>query len=91
MSSGECPVIYTNWSGGPMNEYVEAGFAQPLDELYEKTPWKDKILDATIAQEKYNDKLYGVGMINVSVSPGFTIIKISLHSIIWKCQRQCLN
>jgi raffinose/stachyose/melibiose transport system substrate-binding protein len=68
MSSGECPDIYTNWSGGPMNEYVEAGFAQPLDELYEKAPWKDKILDATVAQGKYNDKLYGVGMINVSVS-----------------------
>lgn len=68
MSSGECPDIYTNWSGGPMNEYVEAGFAQPLDQLYEKSSWRDKILDATLAQGKYNDKLYGVGMLNVAVS-----------------------
>ena len=30
VSSGECPDIYQTWSGGPMIEYVEAGFGQPL-------------------------------------------------------------
>ncbi|MGI6007403.1 MAG: extracellular solute-binding protein [Ruminococcus sp.] len=68
MSSGECPDIYTSWAGGPMNEYVDAGYAQPLDDLVEQAPWKDKILDATLEQGKYNDKIYGVGMINVSLS-----------------------
>jgi len=68
MSSGECPDIYTNWAGGPLNEYIEAGYAQPLDELYEKSTWKDKILEATVSQGMYNDKLYGIGMLNVAVS-----------------------
>ena len=36
MSSGECPDMYTSWSGGPMNEYIDSGFAQPVDELYEE-------------------------------------------------------
>ena len=25
MSSGECPDMYTTWSGGPMNEYIDSG------------------------------------------------------------------
>ncbi len=68
MSSGECPDLYTHWSGGPMNEYVNAGLAQPLDELYGQASWKDKILDATVEQGKYKGKLYGIGMLNVSLS-----------------------
>lgn len=71
MSSGECPDMYTSWAGGPMNEYVEAGFANPLDELFEESSWKDKVLDATVAQGRYNDKLYGVGMLNVAVAGVF--------------------
>ena len=34
MSSGECPDVYSNWSGGPMFEYIDSGFAQPLDDLF---------------------------------------------------------
>lgn len=68
MSSGECPDVYTNWSGGPMNEYIEAGFAQPIDELFNNSPIKDKILDATVAQGQYKDKMYALGMLNVAVS-----------------------
>ena len=36
MSSGECPDMYTSWTGGPMIEYIESGFAQPLDDLFYK-------------------------------------------------------
>ncbi len=68
MSSGECPDVYTSWGGGPMNEYVNAGLAQPLDELYEQASWKDKILDATVEQGKYGGKLYGIGMLNIALS-----------------------
>ena len=45
VSSGECPDIYQTWSGGPMIEYVEAGFGQPLDEYIEKYGLKDVRLD----------------------------------------------
>lgn len=68
MSSGECPDVYTSWGGGPMNEYVNAGLAQPLDELYEQASWKDKIMDATVEQGKYKGKLYGIGMLNIALS-----------------------
>ena len=33
MSSGECPDMYSSWSGGPMYEYIDSGFAQPIDDL----------------------------------------------------------
>ena len=41
MSSGECPDMYTSWSGGPMNEYIDSGYAQPLDDLYAKYSLND--------------------------------------------------
>lgn len=71
MSSGECPDIYTSWSGGPMDEYIDAGYAQPLDDLFESAAWKDKLMDSTYEQGKYNGKLYGVGMLNVAVAGVF--------------------
>ena len=68
MSSGECPDMYTSWSGGPMIEYIEAGFAQPLDELYEKYGLKEKYMDAALAQATYDGKLYAVPVYNVSLA-----------------------
>ena len=71
MSSGECPDMYTSWSGGPMNEYIDSGFAQPLDDLYEKYDLKDKYMDAALAQASYNGKLYAVPTYNVSLAGVF--------------------
>ena len=68
MSSGECPDMWTSWSGGTTNEYIDAGYGQPLDELFEKASWKDNVLDGDIEQAKHNGKLYGIGWLNVSVS-----------------------
>ena len=68
MSSGECPDMYTSWSGGPMNEYIESGFAQPLDELYDEYDLKDKYMDAALAQATYDGKLYAVPTYNVSLA-----------------------
>lgn len=59
MSSGECPDMYTSWSGGPMNEYINAGFVQPLDELYEMYGLKEQYMEAALAQASYNGKLMG--------------------------------
>lgn len=71
MSSGECPDMYTSWSGGPMNEYIESGFAQPLDDLYEKYGLKDEFMDAALAQATYDGKLYAVPTYNVSLAGVF--------------------
>ncbi len=59
MSSGQCPNMYIHWGGGPMNEYIESGFAVPITELmnkYNKVPF----LDAAIAQSTYKGEIYAV-------------------------------
>ena len=48
MSSGECPDMYTTWSGGPMNEYIDSGYAQPLDDLYEKYGMKERFMEGEL-------------------------------------------
>ncbi|MDR1913258.1 MAG: extracellular solute-binding protein [Clostridiales bacterium] len=71
MSSGECPDIYTSWSGGPMNEYIEAGFAQPIDDLVNASDIKDKLMEAAWAQGQYKGKQYSVPTYNISISGVF--------------------
>lgn len=68
MSSGECPDMYTSWSGGPMYEYIDSGFGQPIDELFKGSVVEEKAMDAAIAQSSYNGKVYGVPVLNVSIS-----------------------
>lgn len=58
MSSGECPDMYSSWSGGPMYEYIDSGFAQPIDDLLDQSDIKDKLLDAAIEQGSYNGHVY---------------------------------
>ena len=59
MSSGQCPDVYMHWFGGPMYEYIDSGFAQPIDEIFDEVNRVD-FLDAAMAQTKYNDKMYAV-------------------------------
>lgn len=68
MSSGECPDMYSSWSGGPMFEYIDSGFAQPVDELFEQSEIKDKLLDAAVEQGSYNGHIYGIPYLNVSLA-----------------------
>lgn len=68
MSSGECPDMYTSWSGGPMNEYIEAGYAQPLDDLYAAYNLKERFMDGALEQASYNGQLYAVPVKNISVA-----------------------
>ncbi|MCP1110052.1 raffinose/stachyose/melibiose transport system substrate-binding protein [Lachnospiraceae bacterium PM6-15] len=68
MSSGECPDMYINWSGGPMNEYIESGYAQPITDLFNDSELPDRLLDASIAQATYKDDIYAVPFMNVSLS-----------------------
>ncbi len=68
ISSGECPDAYTTWSGGPMIEYIKSGFAQPLDELYEKYGLKDRFMEGALEQASYDGKIYGVPVKNISIA-----------------------
>ncbi len=68
MSSGECPDMYTSWSGGPMNEYIDSGFAQPVDELYEEYGLSDIFMEAATAQASYDGHIYAVPTYNVSLA-----------------------
>ncbi len=68
MSAGECPDMYIHWSGGPMNEYVDSGFAQPITDLMASSGVQDKLLDGAIAQASYNGEIYSVPIIDCSVA-----------------------
>ena len=54
MSADECPDVYVTWVGGPMKEYIEAGYAQPIQDLMDASPVKDRIIDSAIEQSSYN-------------------------------------
>ena len=68
MSSGECPDMYSCWSGGPMYEYIDSGFGQPIDDLFNNSEIKDKLMESAIGQATYNDHIYAVPYQNVSMS-----------------------
>jgi len=59
MSSGQCPDMYIHWTGGPMIEYIESGFAVPVTDLYEK--YCDiPFLQAAMAQCTYKGEIYAI-------------------------------
>ncbi len=71
MSSGECPDMYSSWSGGPLREYIDSGFAQPITELYEAAGLDDFYLEAATAQATFDGEIYAVPVLNISVSGVF--------------------
>ena len=60
--------MYSSWSGGPMYEYIDSGFAQPIDDLLDQSDLKDKLLDAAIEQGSYNGHVYAIPYLNVSLA-----------------------
>jgi raffinose/stachyose/melibiose transport system substrate-binding protein len=59
MSSGQCPDMYIHWTGGPMNEYIDSGFAVPITDLMEN--YCDiPFLDAAMAQCTYKGEIYAI-------------------------------
>lgn len=71
MSSGECPDMYTSWSGGPLQEYIDSGFAQPVTKLYEESGLADRYVKAATAQATFGGEIYAVPILNMSVSGVF--------------------
>lgn len=68
MSSGECPDMYTTWSGGPMDQYIDAGYAQPIDDLASQYKLQDKYMEGALAQATYKDQLYAIPVKNISIA-----------------------
>jgi len=68
MSSGECPDMYTTWPGGPMDQYIDAGYAQPIDDLASQYKLQDKYMEGALAQATYKDQLYAIPVKNISVA-----------------------
>lgn len=68
MSSGECPDMYTSWSGGPLQEYIDHGYARPITDLYKEANLDQIYMDAAVAQATFDDEIYGIPILNVSVS-----------------------
>lgn len=70
MSSGQCPDMYSHWGGGPMNEYIESGYAQDITDLY-KQYCKIPFLQAAVEQSSYNGKLYAIPFRSINGSGFF--------------------
>ena len=51
-----------------MYEYIDSGFAQPIDDLLDQSDVKDKLLDAAIEQGSYNGHVYAIPYLNVSLA-----------------------
>jgi len=68
MSSQECPDMYTSWTGGPLQEYINSGYAQPITDLYKEAGLDKIYMDAGTAQSTYNNDIYAVPILNVAIS-----------------------
>lgn len=71
MSSGECPDIYTNWTGGPLLEYINAGYAQPITDKVKALGLDKKIMPSALNQGTINDELYALPFFNIAIEGFF--------------------
>lgn len=71
MSAGECPDMYIHWTGGPMIEYINSGYAQDITDLMDSNGITEKYIDGAISQATYDGKIYAVPVMNDSVASFF--------------------
>ena len=71
MAAGQTPDCFLSWSGGPMYEYASNRQIVDLTPYMNANNYKDRFLDAAIAQATYQDRIWGVPMQNVSVCTVF--------------------
>ena len=71
MNSGYLPDVFISWSGGKMNAYADNGLLTDLTPYMNRNNYKDRFLDASIAQSSYNGKIWAVPANNVSVAMMF--------------------
>jgi len=71
LSSGQAPDCFLSWSGGPMYEFARNNQIADLTPFMEANNFKDKFLDAAIAQASWQGKIWGVPVQNVAVCTVF--------------------
>ena len=71
MASGQTPDLFLSWSGGPMYEYANNNQIIDLSPYMNENNYKNRLLDAAVAQGTYNGKIYGFPLTNVSVCSVF--------------------
>ncbi|MCL2273209.1 MAG: extracellular solute-binding protein [Treponema sp.] len=71
MAADKTPDLFFSWTGGPMYEYVNNGQIADLTSYMNANNYKDKFLDAAIAQGSYQGKIWGFPMTNVGVCAVF--------------------
>jgi raffinose/stachyose/melibiose transport system substrate-binding protein len=67
MDSGRTPDLFFSWSGGPMYEYANDNKILDLTPYMNAGNYKERFLDAAVAQASYQGKIWGVPTTNVSV------------------------
>lgn len=71
IAGNQMPDIFLSWTGGTTNEYVKAGKLADLTPYMNANNYKDKLLDAAVAQGTINGKIYGFPCENVSIEGVF--------------------
>ncbi len=71
MASGQCPDAYIHWTGGPMVEYINAGYAQDITSYVEEYGLDELYSEASLAQCTVDGKIYALPVKNNSVAVFF--------------------
>ncbi len=67
IASGQLPDVFMSWTGGATNEYIKAGLLTDLTPYFNRNNYKDKFLDAAIAQATTNGRIYGMPVENAAI------------------------
>lgn len=71
MASGECPDMYIHWTGGPMVEYINSGYAQDITDKVKEYGLDELYTEASLAQCTVDGKIYAIPVKNDSVAMFF--------------------
>ena len=71
MSAGQCPDMYIHWTGGPMVEYKNAGYAQDITDLVDELGLRDLYTEASLAQASIDGRIYALPIKSNSVAMFF--------------------
>ena len=71
MASGDCPDMYIHWTGGPMVEYINSGYAKDITDLVKENGLDELYTEASLAQCTVDGKIYAIPVKNDSVAMFF--------------------
>ena len=71
MSAKRTPDLFLSWTGGPMYEYAANKQIADLTPYMEEGNYKDRFLDAAIAQASYQGKIWAFPLTNVAICTVF--------------------